>query len=160
MNRIKYITLLSKITVFTIVSSTIAIQAQAIAAASGRSTSAVVPLSQNNLDQGYLAQTQNGTEGSGLEPPVPSQAPLETVPSSPDAGITLPSPLEPSPVEPSPDEGSGEIPQPTPPSPTLDDGVVPDNPPEPIQPLNNLPNNNVPDPRQNVPNPSVNTAPN
>jgi len=155
MNRFRYITLLANVATVTIASG--AVLAQAIAAVPGRSTS-VVPLDYNNPHRDDLAQT--APDGTGLESPVPSQAPLETVPSSPDAGTTLPSPLEPAPVDPSPDQGSGEIPEPTQPSPTLDDGVVPDSPPAPIQPSNNLPNNNVPDPRQNVPNPSVDTAPN
>lgn len=176
MNSLKRIAWLLNMTALNMTAVTIALSAVTTQAsealqtrsASTRSVSVMAQLDQNGLGPDNLEQ--NDGSGTVLEDPAPSEAPLETVPSPPDAGTTLPSPLEPTPTDPAADAGDsgtnaldpGEtLPQtPTSPEPTLDNGVVPDRTPAPVRPLNNLPNNNVPDPRQNVPNPSIDTTPN
>lgn len=164
MNRFKRISWFLHMTAVTIALSAANVQFGEVSqtrSALTRSASVVAQLDPNGLGPDNLEQDgENGTM---------PDAPLETVPSPPDTGTTLPNSLEPAPADPSSDAGdsgtnaldSGEtLPQtPTAPEPTLDNGVVPDRPPAPIQPLNNLPNNNVPDPRQNVPNPSIDTTP-
>lgn len=117
--------------------------------------SRVAQLNQGESEQNTLDETDEA-----------ESAPLETIPNTPNSGTTLPNPLEPAPTDPAfGEEGDNldsneSLPQtPATLNPSINNGVIPDNTPAPIQPLNNVPNNNVPSPRQNVPNRSIDTTP-
>lgn len=171
MSRTKGIFFFLNVTTATIALGAVAAQASVVSPV--RSTAVIAQVDQNNLEQNNLDQNApeprpNTRELNG-EPPAPAEAPLETIPNTPETGTTLPSPLDPTPNPPAAGNGSasGSLnsneTQPTvpeTPDASINNGVVPDNGPARIQPSNNLPNNNVPDPRQNVPNQSIDTTPN
>jgi hypothetical protein len=87
--------------------------------------------------------------------PSSEPTPLETLPSSPDAGVTLPSPLEPVPTVPPQNtlEPIAPASDPTSIDPVIIDGVIPDPSAAPSFPSEF----NQPVPNQSVPNLSVPT---
>jgi hypothetical protein len=121
-------------------------------------TAAKQPATIAQVNPGELPD--NPGPGGLISPePLPDTAPLETEPSNPDSGITLPSPLEPSPTAPLENESRpiGSPLEPTPINPVIIDGVVPDPSANP-SPSNTAPNNTLPNqsvPNQSVPNPPV-----